>query len=376
MNKYLSYCKSIVKTKGQPRIVVLGNESCDLDSAVCSLTFAFHLFKCPSLVQPFPGWEHVLPVLNVFRHELPIKTEVVYFLQKHQIELENLICKDEISLNKAALERTKFVLVDHHMSIYEANVVGVIDHRIFDPRANLPDTIFKLMRPVGSCATLITKIITDYDMFDKHRDDFTLVLKLLYGAIILDTVNFSKQADKAREMDHMMAEYIEQNLEISELDRRTLFENLVLKRNDVSGLDSLQILSKDSKILYRQGRTVSIPGYPILVQDYVKMYDAETNLLKFAQTTGSDVVVLMGMKINAESNQVRRDLGIVNICDRDLFEKIVTALTTSKTPDLRLEKRCGNVYECVCGIYFTQGNIAASRKQILPLIRSILDGSS
>lgn len=145
------------------------------------------------------------------------------------------------------------------------------------------------------------------------------------GPIVLDTVNFCREADKARELDHQMAKVIEQylNIENSAKSRQIIFDKLVAKRSDVSCLDSLQILHKDLKIISRNRRVVSIPGYPILVQDYIKQENAAANLLSFAMKTGSNVVVLMGMKVNSENGSVRRDLGIININDPSLLEQVI-----------------------------------------------------
>lgn len=68
----------------------MGNESCDLDSAVSSITLAYHYnnIKHPA-TRKYP----ILPVLNIPRSELPLKTEVVYFLKRNNVDIKNLICK-------------------------------------------------------------------------------------------------------------------------------------------------------------------------------------------------------------------------------------------------------------------------------------------
>lgn len=95
-------------------------------------------------------------------------------------------------------------------------------------------------------------------------------MQLLYATIVLDTVNFSKEADKARPLDTEIVEKIEKILKIDEpvLNRLKLFDDLVKARCDVNSLNSLQILSKDLKIISNENNTkiVAIPGYPILVQ--------------------------------------------------------------------------------------------------------------
>jgi hypothetical protein len=54
---------------------------------------------------------------------------------------------------------------------------------------------------------------------------------------------------------------------------------------------------------------VAIPGYPILVQDYVNLPNAADSVRTFGQTHNCDVIVLMGMKV---TDRVRRDSGLVS----------------------------------------------------------------
>ncbi|XP_058450636.1 exopolyphosphatase PRUNE1 isoform X3 [Malaya genurostris] len=271
---------------------------------------------------------------------------------------------------------TKLILVDHHLSKYRQNVIGVIDHRPFDSYSNLNENVYKHIELVGSCASLVLRIIDQSNVLKKNKADYISTLNLLYGAIILDTFNLSKQADKARKTDIEMVQLVEQNLCLCDVTnrRQTLLEILIAKRSDVSSLNSLQILSKDSKTVVRKGLTVLIPGYPLLVQDYVKLEDAEINLQKFARMTGANVIVLIGMRMDLAKNDnanMRRDLGIINVNNQDLFQKILKELTSNNTVDLCLEKN--NEIEFLGGAFYDQRNVVYTRKQILPLICDIMD---
>lgn len=69
--------------------VVLGNETCDLDSAVCSIIQAFWIYHQRQKENiDFPP---VLPILNVPKSKFNIKTEVTYFFKLNGIPLESLI---------------------------------------------------------------------------------------------------------------------------------------------------------------------------------------------------------------------------------------------------------------------------------------------
>ncbi len=177
------------------------------------------------------------------------------------------------------------ILVDHHLSPYKNFVLAAVDHRPFDPNSNLLATSQLQIKEVGSCATLVTEIISkDVNLLDNR--DYLDSLKLLHTTIVLDTINFSKEADKARQLDHEMAEMIESILKIHNVEdyRKNLFDELVKARADVSSLNSLQILSKDLKIISNPSNKIriAIPGYPISVQEYIKLPDAEKSIQIFA----------------------------------------------------------------------------------------------
>lgn len=68
-------------------MVVMGNETCDLDSAVSSLVYSLFLHH-----QTTPD-TLIVPVMNIPRIQLPVKTEVVYVFKKYELELEHIICR-------------------------------------------------------------------------------------------------------------------------------------------------------------------------------------------------------------------------------------------------------------------------------------------
>lgn len=68
--------------------VVLGNESCDLDSVVSSLVFAY--FRKEHTYQDKLG-HVVLPILNLNSEELNLRTEVCYVLEEVGISRDHLL---------------------------------------------------------------------------------------------------------------------------------------------------------------------------------------------------------------------------------------------------------------------------------------------
>jgi exopolyphosphatase len=322
MNIYLKEVKSLVKSSVKPVLVVLGNESVDLDSAVSSICLAYHLNKTSESHLLVKKTEQFLiaPVINATREDLPLKTELTYWLRKNGIELENLLCTDEVNLRDSV---NCFVLVDHHVSEYNAKVIAVLDHRPFDKACNLPPDCFVNIQEVGSNGTLVCDAIKRDLNVETLSDDYKDVLKLCYGPIVLDTINFSPEADKVRPLDIEMGEFIEKLLGVEDVlnHRKTLYEELVAARADLSTLNSLQVLSKDLKIISNENGTVkiAIPGV-VDVFKFIEMENAAENVKKFAVRENIDVVFLMGMV--AVGDSVRRFGGVVNIKNEALYNDV------------------------------------------------------
>lgn len=85
------------RQKQDPLLIVLGNESCDLDSAISAIALAYFYAQSPSTLLPALRQhlrpDRIVPVLNVPRRLLPAKTEVAYFLRQQHIDLDSVLCR-------------------------------------------------------------------------------------------------------------------------------------------------------------------------------------------------------------------------------------------------------------------------------------------
>ena len=100
--------------------VVIGNESCDLDSAVCSVVLAHHLHT-KSLTLPF---------LNIPREDVPLKTEVLFAIGKENtFKIPNRDDLDLLSLTKLSLILVDFHILQKHYESLLPKVAQIIDHR-------------------------------------------------------------------------------------------------------------------------------------------------------------------------------------------------------------------------------------------------------
>lgn len=97
MNKYLQECQKVYRNLLQNPAhynkvkIILGNESCDLDSAIAALVYGY-IVHHENKQKGVRNYE-VLPLLNVSHEDLPVKTEVTFYLKLHAISLENILTR-------------------------------------------------------------------------------------------------------------------------------------------------------------------------------------------------------------------------------------------------------------------------------------------
>lgn len=80
----------------------------------------------------------------------------------------------------------------------------------------------------------------------------------------------------------------------------------------------------------------------------------------------------MGVK-ELEVGGIRRDFAVVPLSDTNLAKRILNALTVDNGEYLQLEKKPNHILTARNVQLFEQGNVKASRKQILPIIQKVLN---
>lgn len=105
-----------------------------------------------------------------------------------------------------------------------------------------------------------------------------------------------------------------------------------------------------------------------LFQNYLNLPDSKQNLHTFGKSASCSAVILMGMQI--DGGQVKRDLGLINVGeDQRLYDGLCDALMQNQ----KLELQEIHGIDFPNGRFFEQINVKASRKQILPIAKSVLD---
>uniref|UniRef100_A0A1I8IVY9 SH2 domain-containing protein n=1 Tax=Macrostomum lignano TaxID=282301 RepID=A0A1I8IVY9_9PLAT len=199
---------------------------------------------------------------------------------------------------------------------------------------------------VGSCSSLVAIRLLNNDSVISNRLKTTPGLaRALRGAILLDTANMLPAAGKAKPQDEAAL---------------NLLESLDSKACGVVGLASLATS----------------------VAEFLRRSDAAKAIEEFSAEANCSILLLLGIEVLQQSNDappdgavdIRRDLAIV--CTRPacqlMTEKLVQYLLCEhQDPDLQLEELTIDCFQS--GRLFTQHNLKASRKQILPAVLQFLN---
>jgi len=365
MYKWLKSIKSLTNSKSifqDEVLVVLGNEACDLDSGVSAIALAFHYhIKQPNNI--------ILPVLNIVSKDYALKTELVHALEEQHISQEDLVFRDSISLK--SLDNLKLALVDHNMmsgedSELENRVGEVIDHHVMERAADTNARM--LVEPVGSCSTLVAqKILSESpELEDK------MCLSLLLDTILVDTVALDPQAKKVTAKDIEMVEKIESI--IGAVDRTARFNQLWAAKAKIDHFTAHQLLRRDLKCIQLSKAKIGLSSVPLLVEDFLKMKTVCDDLNTFMEEEHLDLVLVLGYSIS--QGNVQRDLLVCcpnseetqDDGKRSLYTAVsATLLCDDNGLQLTASKMEAHIPH---GEYFQQGNSSASRKRILPLVKS------
>lgn len=286
--------------------------------------------------------------------------------------------RDEIP--ESTFERAHFILVDHHVSEYAARAVQVIDHRHIDSSntAVLPANCSKRIELVGSCCTLIADMILS-EQFHRAQTFSDELLNLLHPVILLDTSNFSENLDRTTTLDREVCARIEQRQLLHR--RRTVYAELAEARQNVSALDVAQLLQKDTKIVQRAGGNVSVAlaTMPIALRKFVQMPSAAKDLIRIASSEFKcDVIVLTCVTSVVNDDDVvhmNRELSVIRTADTERAKRLHTEIIHRlKDPqsNFQLRERNEPELDILGGSFFTQGNLKACRKQMLPIVEKIV----
>lgn len=165
-------------------------------------------------------------------------------------------------------------------------------------------------------------------------------------------------------MDIDMAEKLQRDFELP-LDKKAIYDKLWEVQSDISQFAPEQLLMRDMKLV----ETVPVPGFPMLVENFLKLPGALDSVVSFAKKYNTEIVVLIGLEAK---DTVKRDVAIFcSNSDNKLRKKIIQFFIEDPRGVNLHFKNVSLDYENYS--YFLQQNIKGTRKQIIPLIKDAIN---
>ncbi|KZP30777.1 DHH phosphoesterase [Athelia psychrophila] len=407
------YLKDVDSGKGDAWTVIMGNEAGDLDSIASSIAYAWIRSQTMNV--------NVVPLIQTKREDMRLREENMHALSLAGLQsgCPEVLCVDEVPHpGSGTFPSHSFALVDHNRLLpkytsADAKVVAVIDHHADEGFHTGSDTSPRIVGPSGSCAShvallcpadaeipaglatlLLSAILVDTGGLKVKAGGKTLPVDLQAAALLLPRSTIYTSFNIAGASPITPAD------DFANMDSiANLTADLSEKKNDVSRLDSRDLLRRDYK-QYRLDLSWAGPGaftnaglstVPVGFKTWVPKDSAAfwTATREWMQERDLGVLgVLTSFRGEKKHKHKREQLWLIRdtagaqVDAGRIAEKLWTGLEASK--ELRLETKdfasFGTSEEeahtensKVRVKVYNQGNVDATRKATAPLMMGVLE---
>ncbi|NXA79996.1 PRUN2 protein, partial [Thryothorus ludovicianus] len=332
--------------------VVLGNKSCDLDSLISTLAYAYFLDKVS------PPDVLCLPVLNIPRKDFTYFTETRFILEELKIPESFHIFRDEINLHQLNAEgKLSLTLVNSNMltsedKSLESAVVKVIN----------PDERCDRSLELQACSSsLVVK-----EILQKAPELITQQLAyLLRGSILFKCM--SLEADRMTEQQEKILSVLEEKF--PDLPpREEIISVLQETQFNAQGVSIEEIMLKDLKEISDGEIKVAISTVYMTLEDCVLHRSLLADLKAFIDKYGFDVLVILANCLSDEK-QTKQQVAVYSE-NVELGNQICCELEECQNPCLDLDP-----LECECDqiLVYHQENSSVTCDQIFLLIKEVIN---
>ncbi|KAH8687067.1 hypothetical protein BGZ61DRAFT_50252 [Ilyonectria robusta] len=360
-----------------PLTFVVGNESADLDSLSSAVVYAYiRTYTSPHTLH--------IPLSNLPRADLALRTEMTAVLKAAGLAPSDLLTLSD--LPEMDPNDTHWMLVDHNcltgpLKQYAGRIFGCIDHHT-DEFSVSQSVSPRVVEPCGSCMSLVVEetrqawdaLSRDVEDGDAADEDEKLA-KIGLASILSDTINLTAKA-KVRAKDPRAVAFLEAKIRDPTFDRTRYFDEISAVKEDISSLSFRDIFRKDYKEWdeagLKLGISCSVQGFDYFVAKAGGARPLLDDLAGWVRERGLDVAGLMCT--SHPGGDFQRHLLVWGLTDEG--RAAVERFRAVGADALQLETWGDGVLDDgVARSAWRQHNLAASRKQVAPLLREALKKS-
>lgn len=346
--------------KEKPLKWVTGNQSADMDSVICSITYCYFNYKFDSSI--------CFPLINIPRQDFRLRRDINLVLNQFGVTEDLLYFIEDFE--KLNTEKINVSLVDHCnlqgdtlINAYKNGLISVdsiIDHHadenVFE------DAQPRIITPSGSCSSLVFNYW--YPKVEKIEPE---IIDLLLAPLLIDTSNMTSKVENS----DIQAFDKYRNL-TGHADVDVFFRTIKTAKKDLNGFKVNEILRKDYKQFTFSGKVIGFSSIGKSADWIFKNYTNEEiiqGLDNVAEFFKLDLLIITPSYTDKAGNYRREFL----MYHKEGFEELV-----SKCKGLELNDDVYNIDNfkdklVEVGLKIkNQGNLAASRKQIVPEVQKAL----
>ena len=366
---------------------------------------------CYALFLKATTGEEALPVLNVAREDLPMRTETHWLLRDAGVDVDALVyIADAEPVLRSAAFAGRVVLVDHNEAnprqrFLDAHVTEVVDHH--EDSGRYADACAaagrrRIVLKVGSTCSLVALVaagVADPAAYLASGGDDAVpppfppalpetfgsdLARLLLGGVLVDTLNLNPVMQKTTGVDRAATEVLAPRAFPAEEDPRAqvtaLFEVLEAKKFDTSSLTAAMSLRQDYKMFVMGAEDEALKVGISSVLDPLDVLatkgDLAAEMKQFSEKGGLDVLMIMAMfQAGREGGGTgpARQVALYPPHDR-LLPALQQQATGDEGEDAPFaEMQLTPLPPPADGVAaFAQGNVAVSRKRFTPLLSKFL----
>ncbi|KAM7077179.1 protein prune homolog 2 isoform 1-T1 [Ciconia maguari] len=332
--------------------VVLGNKSCDLDSLISTLAYAYFLDKVS------PPDVLCLPVLNIPRRDFSYFTETRFILEELNIPESFHIFRDEINLHQLNAEgKLSLTLVNSNMLTSEDKSLESAVVKVINPDEQCDGS---LELQASSSSLVVKEILQEAPELITQQLAYLLRGSILFKCMSLEADRITEQQEKVLSILEEKFPDLPPREEIISVLQETQF--------NPQGVSIEEVMLKDLKEISDGEIKVAISTVYMTLEDCVLHRSLVGDLKAFIDKYGFDVLVILANCLSDEK-QAKRQIAVYSE-NLELGNQICCELEECQNPCLELDP-----LECGCDqiLIYHQENSLVTCDQIFLLVKEVIN---